>query len=606
MKKMTLVLILICVLPFQYGGCFGGGGGPDPGMLRINVDPVRFEGLTALSLNVIRLEVIITPDLTMEGHILTLSTEPRTLNLIGFSGLTPKLFDTNTVPEEGFILQIRFIVEDGSASRGPVTEPVTIPSSPQTGLKVISADQVVEIRDGSTTDVTFSIDPEKSVIENLGKGLLLKPVTKLEVGAVSSFPFNKFLPDRITVLFKNDATEAEINDTINSLGANVIFKNPYIPYYVLQLPAGSDVLAVQSTLNSLSIVQLALPDFLAVTEQQVRPNDRQFGQQWGLDNTGQFNGGTVTNIDIDAPEAWSLTTGSSNVIVAVIDTGINRNHLDLNANISVNVLERFGAPGVDDDLNGFVDDIYGWNFADNNNNTLDDINTFCSLNGQNPGGHGTLVAGTIGAVGNNSLFVTGVNWNVRIMPLRVAGTDGCISTSAIFNALTYAWQNGASIANISIGGATSFDQGFFLENLFFQAVGPLLVTVASGNEGVNVDADPSFFFFTEISHPQLIAVGAITDTGTIASFSNVGSISVDLGAPGTMILSTDRNGLTSFTQGTSFSSPFTAGVAALIKAQFPTLDPFSLRNRILNNVDVDSRYKSFATRGRLNAHRAVQ
>ena len=181
-------------------------------------------------------------------------------------------------------------------------------------------------------------------------------------------------------------------------------------------------------------VQFFEPD--ATVETQRTPNDPDFDSLWGLNNLGQ-TGGTL-DADIDAAEAWNITTGSGQRIVAVIDTGVDYRHEDLAANMWTNLGEIPG-DGIDNDGNGFIDDIYGYDFANNDGDPLDDNN------------HGTHVAGTIGAVGNNGIGVTGVNWNVQIMALKFLQADGSGTISAAIEAIDYAVENGASISNNSWG-----------------------------------------------------------------------------------------------------------------------------------------------------------
>src|SRR5262245_60837535 len=210
----------------------------------------------------------------------------------------------------------------------------------------------------------------------------------------------------------------------------------------LDLPGGSSVAAALESVARNPLVAYAEPDYtlrIATT-----PNDSQFASQWALHNVGQ-SGGT-TDADIDAPEAWDLTIGSASTIVAVIDTGVDYNHPDLAANIWTNPGEIPG-DGRDNDGNGFVDDVHGYDFINGDGNPLDD------------NGHGTHVAGTIGARTNNGVGVAGINWNVRIMALKFLGANGSGSTSDAIRALNYAVQMGSRVSNNSYGDA-EFSQAF--------------------------------------------------------------------------------------------------------------------------------------------------
>jgi subtilisin family serine protease len=210
------------------------------------------------------------------------------------------------------------------------------------------------------------------------------------------------------------------------------------------------------------------------------PNDPGYGEMWGLHNWGQ-TGGTL-DTDIDAPEAWDITTGDGDIVVAVIDSGIDLNHPDLSANIWTNPGEIPGN-GIDDDGNGYIDDVHGWDFSSNDNNPSDDIGV-C-------GGHGTHTSGTIGAVGDNGIGVTGINWDVKIMPLKTAKQIlifFCgLEDADIIKAIEYAAMNGARVSNNSYGG------GFYNQAVFntIRASKHLFVA-AAGNESNNNDVNPSY------------------------------------------------------------------------------------------------------------------
>src|SRR5262245_22284472 len=193
--------------------------------------------------------------------------------------------------------------------------------------------------------------------------------------------------------------------------------------YEMKVAKGASVAAILDAYRANPAVRYAEPNYRIHLENT--PNDPKYqdGTLWGMNNTGQ-SGGTA-DADIDAPEAWDLATGSSSMVVAVIDTGVDYNHEDLAANIWSNTAEATGIAGVDDDGNGFVDDVRGWDFANNDNNPMDDHS------------HGTHVSGTIGAIGNNGIGVAGVNWNVKIMPLKFLNAQGNGTTLGAIQALQY-------------------------------------------------------------------------------------------------------------------------------------------------------------------------
>jgi len=245
------------------------------------------------------------------------------------------------------------------------------------------------------------------------------------------------------------------------------------------------------------------------------PNDTHFSKLWALHNTGQSVNDTLGTVDadIDALKAWDITTGSSSVVVAVIDTGVDYNHPDLSANIWTNTGEINGN-GIDDDGNGYIDDIRGWDFAHGDNNPIDSD------------GHGTHVAGIVAALGNNAAGVVGVSWKTKIMVLRSDFT-----VASLLEAGEYANAMGAHIINLSLAGS-SYSQA---ENDAINASSALIV-VAAGNNGNDIDATPDYP--ASYTSTNIIAVAATDQSDNLASFSNFGTTSVDIAAPGTNIYST--------------------------------------------------------------------
>ena len=315
------------------------------------------------------------------------------------------------------------------------------------------------------------------------------------------------------------------------------------------------------------------------------PNDQLFILQDALNNTGQTGG--TPDADIDAPEAWDITTGNSDVVVAVIDTGIDYDHPDLAANIWINPGEIPGN-GMDDDSNGYVDDVHGWNFVKNNKNPDDDH------------GHGTHVAGIIGAVGNNSIGVAGVAWNVKLMPLKVLDRRGRGFTSDVIEAINYAAHR-ADVINLSLG-SNNFSQG--MKDAIANA--SALVVAAAGNDGNNNDETPSYPASYDLDN--IIAVAATNHKDKLTGFSNYGATSVDLAAPGNLIASTYRGGRYAYMSGTSMATPHVSGGAALVMAAFPELnvDQDQVKDQILGGVDpIPSLQGITVTGGRLNAFNSL-
>ena len=313
------------------------------------------------------------------------------------------------------------------------------------------------------------------------------------------------------------------------------------------------------------------------------PNDPYYSRTWGLRNTGQ-TGGTA-GADIRADRAWDVTTGSSNVLVGVIDTGIDYSHPDLAANIYRNPGEIAGN-GIDDDGNGYVDDIHGWDFLNDDNDPFDD------------NGHGTHVAGTIGAVGNNAIGVAGVNWAVSLMPLKFIDAGGGGATADAVAAIDYATQMGADLTSNSWGG-DGFSQTLLDAIRAAGDAGGLFVASA-GNNGRNTDQEPTYP--ADLDAANIISVAATDHDDHLASFSNFGTTSVDLAAPGVSVLSTLPGGGYGTFNGTSMAAPHVAGVAALMRAVFPALGILEIKQRLLDAGDrLPALAGTSVTGGRLNA-----
>jgi subtilisin family serine protease/subtilisin-like proprotein convertase family protein len=386
--------------------------------------------------------------------------------------------------------------------------------------------------------------------------------------------------------------------------------------YDLQLNPGMTVANALTLYSADPRVLSAEPD-LYISAAGV-PNDPQFSNQWGLQNTGQ-NGGTV-GIDVNAVGAWSATTGSRKIVAAVLDTGFDLNHADLYRNVWINQAEipasrranlidvdgdgiitfadlndpRNQGAGKITDLNhdGRIDaadiltpmvrdasgrdtgqggwafpgnardgdtahpnDFFGWNFVANNDNPLDD------------NGHGTNVAGIIGATGNNGVGVAGLNWATSLMDLKAFDSRGFARIGDVIAAIGYSVAHGAKISNNSWSGASpSQDLLDALNNA--RNAGQIFVA-AAGNDGLNNDQNPDFPSFYSTKLDNVISVAAIDRNGNLASFSNYGAASVTIAAPGVDILSTAPNGGYNAWSGTSQATPFVTGTLALVWAEHP-------------------------------------
>ena len=343
------------------------------------------------------------------------------------------------------------------------------------------------------------------------------------------------------------------------------------------------------TLQALPIVEYAEPDY--VLHPAATPNDEFFSVMWGLHNTGQTIQGNpgVADADIDAPQAWDTFTGDASFIVAIIDTGTQYSHPDLNDNIWSNT-DEIGANGVDDDGNGYVDDIRGWDFYSDDNDP-DDTN-----------GHGTHTAGTVGAEGDNGIGVTGVNWQCSLMALRFLGPQGGFTSDAI-EAVSYAAANGAKVSNNSWGGG-GFSSALRDAIANAGASGHVFVA-AAGNNGANNDASP--FYPASYNVDTIISVAATNNQDGLASFSNYGSSSVDIGAPGVDIGSTYSGSNYVYLSGTSMACPHVAGVVALVYASNPGWSAGEVIDRVLSTArPVASLNGKTVTGGMVNAAAALE
>lgn len=358
--------------------------------------------------------------------------------------------------------------------------------------------------------------------------------------------------------------------------------------------APEDTESAMAALRARSDVIYVEPNF--IRQKSAVPNDSRYSEQWALKNTGQF--GPTAGVDIQAEQAWDVTTGSRSIVVGVVDEGIDINHPDLKDNVWNNPAEISGN-GIDDDANGFVDDVNGWDFAHNDNTVFDyALTTYPPADDYalDVDDHGTHVAGIVGALGNNANGVTGVNWQVSLLPLKFLGPTGG-SSSNLLKALSYAkmmrelWTSsgGTKGANIRIlnnsYGGFGFSQAE-LDAINSLAAANILFVAAAGNFHFNNDLIPEY----PANYPaaNIISVGATGLDDAVASFSNIGT-SVHMSAPGVGILSTTPLGTYSFGSGTSEAAPHVAGAAALLCAAYPQASLEAMKSSLIfNGKQIDS------------------
>jgi thermitase len=436
-----------------------------------------------------------------------------------------------------------------------------------------------------------------------------KVKTQTEAGAAdqASFPApddGEIVPGEVIVGLEEDATQADLAALNRQTDARTEEDLPRSDVNLVDLPRDLGVREAVQRYEASPDVEYAEPNFKVFPS--ATPNDPSFNKLWGLDNTGQAIGGQAgtADADADAPEAWNTATGTAGTVVAVIDEGIDVSHPDLRNNIWKNPGEVPGN-GVDDDGNGYVDDVYGYDFA-NDDASVYDPDPITGSGDE----HGTHVAGTIAAEGNNGIGVAGVNWQARVMALKFLGPNSGSTLDAV-EAINYAVANGADISNNSWGYVGSPSRS--LQDAVNRAdnAGHLFIAAAGngGADGVGDTNDASSSntnYPSSYSNPNVIAVAATDNRDTLASFSNFGANTVDLAAPGVNVRSTLPGNRYGYYSGTSMATPHVTGVAALVKSQQPTLDDAQLKARILDGADSKSSLTGkVLTNGRLNAANAL-
>ncbi len=397
----------------------------------------------------------------------------------------------------------------------------------------------------------------------------------------------RYVPDEVLIKTDSSAEARGHLEDLDKEGAKVIEKFTSLGWQRVRIPAGMTVDEAVPHYQKRSGFIAVQPNYYYSLD--ATPNDAEFlgGLLYGLTN-------------ISAPQAWDLSTGSSNVVVANIDTGIRYTHEDLAANMWTNAGE-INNNGIDDDNNGFIDDFYGWDFRYNDSDPIDE------------NGHGTHTSGTIGAVGNNMVGVVGVNWNVRLMAIKIYSDVGDDTTSAM---LVAAYQyvllmknRGVNIrvTNNSYGDcpeACGYDQAT-KDGIDALGNAGILTVFAAGNSGTNNDISPHYP--SSYTSPMILSVGGSNSSD--ARVYSYGATSVDLAAPGVGIRSTTSTSNTSYgpLNGTSMSTPHVSGAAALLSAYNPALSAASLKATLMNTVDLLPQFAGFnRAGGRLNVAHALQ
>ncbi|MDX1282301.1 S8 family serine peptidase [Shewanella colwelliana] len=427
--------------------------------------------------------------------------------------------------------------------------------------------------------------------------------------AVSSTPVqakgptqHEFVKDSLIVVYKDNATKSErasaqrlVRGSIRDMNADGVddrFSNLLNGKLArLSLRAGSDIEQAIKVISRHPAVKYAEPNY--VIKAAGTPDDPDFVSLWGMNNTGQ-DGGTA-DADIDAVEAWDVTTGDSSVVIGVIDTGVDYNHPDLQGNIWTNPNE-IPANGIDDDGNGVVDDIHGFSAVNNSGDPMDG------------NGHGTHVSGTIGAKGNNGVGVVGVNWDVTIVGCQFLDAGGSGSTEGAIACIDYMTDLKVN-HNVDIKATNnSWGGGGFSQALkdSIESAGEagILFFAAAGNDAVDNDANPHYP--SSYDSDVVMSIASTDRNDNMSGFSQWGLTSVDMGAPGSAILSTTPGNNYATYSGTSMATPHMTGAAALVWSINPDLSPVEMKQLLMDSGDSNADLTGKTVAGtRLNVANAL-
>lgn len=404
------------------------------------------------------------------------------------------------------------------------------------------------------------------------------------------------VPGEYVVKLKANVRKSNIQSLSQALGSEIKSTIADDNIVVIRKSAIEKSSSVIKSLSKNPLVEVVEPNFIYRINRT--PNDPSFGKLWGLQNTGQNDAKSakapgLAGTDIDVVRAWDITQGSDDVLVAVIDTGIDYNHPDLKENLWTNQAELNGQTGVDDDGNGVVDDIYGANFVDAaapTGNPLDDH------------GHGSHCAGTIGARGDDGRGVAGVAWRVKLMGVKFLSAEGGGTLEGAILSVDYATRMGAKIMSNSWGGG---GESQLLKEAIERAntAGSLFVA-AAGNNASNNDTRP--FFPAGYQVPNVLSVVAVDNQGALASFSNYGKRTTHIAAPGVNIYSTFKDGGYIWLSGTSMATPHVSGVAALLAAKESQFTNTQLKERLLTTATHLASVRSkTSSGGMVNAYSAL-
>lgn len=419
--------------------------------------------------------------------------------------------------------------------------------------------------------------------------------------------------------------QAVVRKYLSSMGVNATIQPiaKGVPAFQVRYQGSTPMATLLDGLRS--VVEYAEPNYQVKADSSLDrytwPNDRLFFKQWAINNIGQsppYGLPGTEGADMDVLKAWALTKGTKEPIVAVLDTGVDYTHPDLKENIWVNEKEspdKGGVAGKDDDGNGLIDDVYGYDFY-SGGRTDNKFGVPGDPDPMDEDGHGTHCAGSIGALANNAQGVAGINQSVRIMALRFLGSGGGSTVDAV-RAIYYAIEKKANVMSNSWGGGG--DSKLLRDAIADAGKAGILFVVAAGNDGKNIDVSPAYpAAYDKDSRgsalKNVLTVGASDNQDNPADFSNYGHDKVHVFAPGVHIVSTfpvkkAANRPYAVMSGTSMATPYVAGIAALMMARTPGLknQPSQVKDILMQTVDVkDSLLGKATSNGRVNAAKAVE
>ena len=412
----------------------------------------------------------------------------------------------------------------------------------------------------------------------------------------------------ILLKFKNAVPNGVIKKIHSKLNTQVRNEIPELGFQLIKLPEDISIAQAIKMYQQNSNVEIVVPNYVGY--QSVVPNDHFYGQQWYLPH-------------INAEQAWDIETGNANVIIGVLDTGVDTDHPDLASKIWTNS-DEIPNNNIDDDNNGYIDDVHGWDFvtighnapADNDPNPepngIDDDNKDGIDNGCT---HGTHVAGIIGAETNtNKVGVAGVGWGVTIMPVRVGDDEGRFAYWEIFNGMVYAVKNGAKIINCSFSG--TYDNAYDITLSYLYNNYDCIIVAAAGNDDIDLDRTPQSPVCNDYNQNIVLGVAATNSNDLKSSFSNYSYSYIDVCAPGENIFNTlfydpsfNFNVAWDYKNGTSMSAPVVAGIAGLIRSKYPNWNNQKVINQVIKttiNIDnLNPGYQGQLGSGRVNSYAAL-